>query len=45
MNKVMDYICYRCIERELNGYVVAVSVPEIAYNLNYKKQLKHGIGG
>lgn len=35
MRKVMDYICYRCIERELNENVVAVSVPEIAENIGY----------
>ena len=35
MNKVFDYICYRCIERDLNENVVAVSVPEIAESLNY----------
>ena len=35
MNKVFDYICYRCIERDLNENVVAVSVPEIAEALNY----------
>ena len=43
MTKVMDYICYRCIERELNENVVAVSVPEIAenigYSLNYVRSL------
>ena len=37
MNKVFDYICYRCIERELNEYVVAVSVPEISKELNYSE--------
>lgn len=35
MNKVFDYICYRCIERDLNENVVAVSAPEIAEALNY----------
>ena len=35
MNKVFDYICYSCIERDLNKNVVAVSVPEIAEALNY----------
>ena len=35
MKKVMDYICYRCIERDLNDNVVAVSVPEIAEALGY----------
>ena len=35
MKKVMDYICYRCIERNLNDNVVAVSVPEIAEALGY----------
>ena len=35
MNKVFDYICYRCIERDLSENVVAVSVPEIAEALNY----------
>ena len=35
MKKVMDFICYRSIERELNGNVVFVSVPEIAEYLSY----------
>ena len=35
MKKVMDYICYRCVERELNDHVIAVSVPEIAKQLSY----------
>lgn len=39
MREVMDYICYRCIERELNGNVVSVSVPEIAQNLSYSKNI------
>lgn len=43
MNKVFDYICYRCIERELNEYVVAVSVPEIAENLNYSQNFVRNI--
>lgn len=37
MDKVMDYICYRCIERELNENVVSVSIPEIAENLGYSQ--------
>ena len=35
MNKVFDYICYRCIERDLNENVIAVSATEIAEALNY----------
>ena len=35
MNEVLNYICQKHIERELNENVVAVSVPEIAENLNY----------
>ena len=33
MNKVMDYICYKCIERELTEIMDVVSVPEIAEHL------------
>jgi DNA-binding Lrp family transcriptional regulator len=43
MKKVMDYICYRCIERELNGNVVAVSIPEIAENLNYSRNFTRNL--
>ena len=43
MKKVMDYICYRCIERQLNGNVVAVSVPEIAENLNYSQNFTRNL--
>ena len=43
MKKVMDYICYRCIERNLNDNVVAVSVPEIAkafgYSINFTRSI------
>ena len=43
MQKVMEYICHRCIERELSGFVVAVSVPEIAYELNYSQNFTRNI--
>ena len=43
MRKVMDYICYRCIERELNGNVAAVSVPEIAEQLNYSQNFARNL--
>ena len=39
----MDYICYRCIERELDGNVVAVSVPEIAEQLSYSQNFVRSI--
>ena len=43
MVKVMDYICYRCIERELNKNVVAVSIPEIAEQLSYSQNFVRSI--
>ena len=43
MVKVMDYICYKCVERELNGNVVAVSVPEIAEQLSYSQNFVRSI--
>ena len=43
MNKVFDYICYRCIERDLNENVVAVSVPEISKELNYSENFTRSL--
>ena len=43
MNKVFDYICYRCIERNLNENVVAVSVPEISKELNYSENFTRSL--
>lgn len=43
MNKVFDYICRRCIERDLNENVVAVSVPEISKELNYSKNFTRSL--
>lgn len=43
MNKVLDYICYRCVERELNDCVIAVSVPEIAEQLSYSENFVRSI--
>lgn len=43
MKKVMDYICYRCVERELNDNVIAVSVPEIAQELSYSQNFVRNI--
>lgn len=43
MKKVMEYICYRCIERELSGNIVAVSVPEIAEQLSYSQNFVRSI--
>lgn len=43
MNKVLDYICVRCIERELNDNVIAVSVPEIAEQLLYSENFVRSI--
>lgn len=43
MKKVLDFICYRCIERELNDNVIAVSVPEIAEHLSYSQNFVRSI--
>lgn len=43
MNKVFDYICRRCIERDLNENVVAVSVPEISKELNYSENFTRSL--
>lgn len=43
MNKVFDYICRRCIEKDLNENVVAVSVPEISEALNYSENFTRGL--
>lgn len=37
MNKVFNYICYRCIEKSAYDYIEVVSVPEIAEELNYSE--------
>lgn len=42
-NEIFNYICHKCIERELKGQVSAVSVSEIAkefsYSPNFAKSL------
>lgn len=37
MNKVFDYICRRCIEKELNENIAVVSASEISKALNYSE--------
>lgn len=39
LNKTFDFICYRCIEREINNNVISVSVPEISQELGYSQNL------
>lgn len=43
MKKVMDYICYRCIEKELTDCIAVASVPEIAMGLSYSENFVRSI--
>lgn len=37
MKKVMDFICHKCIEKELTDCIGVASVPEIAKGLSYSE--------
>lgn len=43
MKKVMNYICYKCVENELHDYIGAVSVPQIAEHLGYSQNYVRSI--
>ena len=43
MKKVMDYICYNCIELELHDCIGVTSVPKIAKHLGYSQNFVRSI--